>query len=46
MAKPIAATPVIKGKDADRIAREIKSGTPNTPARERTIREADLVYAL
>jgi len=44
MAKPISATPVIKGKDADRIAHEIRHGTPNTPERVRMIREADAIY--
>ena len=45
MAKPISATPVIKGKDAERIAHEIRHGTPNTPERVRMIREADSIYA-
>ena len=44
MAKPITTTPTIKGKDAERIAQEIRRGTPNTPARERMIRESDCVY--
>jgi hypothetical protein len=44
MAKPITTTPTIKGMDAVRIVREIQRGTPNTPARERMIRESDNVY--
>jgi hypothetical protein len=45
MAKPITATPVIKGRDAERIAHEIERGTPNTPTRIKMIREADCIYA-
>lgn len=34
----------IKGKDAERILKEIKEGTPNTPKRVETIRRAEEVY--
>lgn len=45
MAKPISATPVIKGKDAERIVREMERGTPDTPLRVRLIERADELYA-
>jgi hypothetical protein len=44
MAKPIRATPVVKGKAADRIVKEMRHGTPNTVQRVETIRRADSVY--
>ncbi|MCH7875454.1 MAG: hypothetical protein IH965_09185 [Gemmatimonadetes bacterium] len=44
MAKPISATPVVKGKAARRILDEMRNGTPNTPKRVETIRRADEVY--
>ena len=44
MAKPIKATPVVKGKDAVRILEEMRHGTPGTPQRVETIRRADRVY--
>lgn len=44
MAKPITATPTIKGRAAEIIRREIEHGTPNTPERVQWIREADEVY--
>lgn len=44
MAKPITATPTIKGEDAVRILREISTGTPDTPARVEWFREADEVF--
>lgn len=44
MAKPIAATPVVKGRDAVRILEEMRNGTPNTPKRVETIRRADKVF--
>jgi len=45
MAKLIKATPVVKGKDASRIVRELQEGTPDTPKRIETIRRADEVFA-
>ena len=45
MAKPIKATPVVKGKAAARIQKEMRSGTPNTAHRVATIQRADAVYA-
>ena len=45
MAKPIRATPVVKGKAAVRIQNEMRSGTPTTPQRVATIRRADAVYS-
>ncbi len=44
MTKPIKATPVVKGKSADRIVREMQRGTPNTAQRIETIQRADRVY--
>ena len=44
MAKPINATPVIRGNAAERILEEMRHGTPNTPKRVETIRRADEVY--
>jgi hypothetical protein len=44
MAKPITATPPVKGKAAKVILHEIKHGTPNTEKRIETIRRADEVY--
>ena len=44
MAKPISSTPPVKGRDAERIQREMRLGTPDTPQRVQTIREADAIY--
>lgn len=44
MAKPIVATPTIRGKAADRIRQEIQHGTKNTPDRVAFIRKSDEVY--
>jgi hypothetical protein len=44
MAKRIAATPVIKGKDAERIVKEIRDGTPRTKQREETLARAKSVF--
>lgn len=44
MAKPITATPPVKGKAAENIQREILRGTPDTTERRETIRRADEVY--
>jgi len=44
MAKPIPATPVVRGGDAERIAKEIRDGTPITRERSETLRRADEVY--
>jgi hypothetical protein len=44
MAKPITATPPVRGEAARIIQREIARGTPDTPARQATIRRADEVY--
>ncbi|MEX1258398.1 MAG: hypothetical protein WEG36_12335 [Gemmatimonadota bacterium] len=44
MAKAIKATPVVKGKAAVRIQKEMRSGTPNTARRVTTIQRADAVY--
>ena len=44
MAKPIKGTPVVRGKDAARILKEMHEGTPDTPKRVETIRRADKVY--
>jgi len=44
MAKPIKATPVIKGKDAQRIVKEIREGTPRTKQREETLARAKNVF--
>ncbi len=40
MAKPIKATPVIKGRDAARIVRELREGTPPTEKRAATLKRA------
>ena len=45
MAKPIRATPVVKGKAADRIIQEMRNGTPNTAKRIETITRADRIYS-
>ena len=45
MAKPITATPPVRGEAAKQILLEIKNGTPNTPKRTETIRRADEVFA-
>ncbi len=37
-------TDIVTGKDAERLLYEIVHGTPNTPKRIRTIREADRLY--
>jgi hypothetical protein len=44
VAKPITATPPVKGKAAENIQREILRGTPDTTERRETIRRADEVY--
>ena len=44
MAKPITATPVVTGKDAEIIRREIREGTPNTPERVQWMRESVNLY--
>lgn len=44
MAKPIKETPVVRGKDARRILKEMRYGTPDTLKRVETIRRADSVY--
>jgi len=44
VAKPITATPPVKGKAAKIIQREILRGTPDTTERRETIRRADEVY--
>ena len=44
MAKPIKATPPVKGAAARRIQEEIRRGTPNTQQRVETIRRADAVF--
>lgn len=44
MAKPIPATPVVKGRDAERIAKEIRDGTPASKERSDRLRRADEVY--
>ena len=44
MAKPIRATPVVKGKDAERIAREIREGTLRTHKREKTLSRAKKIF--
>jgi hypothetical protein len=44
MAKPIAATPVVTGTAAEKIFREIRSGTPDTPTRVEWTRDADDIY--
>lgn len=44
MAKPISATPLVTGKDAELIMHEIEHGTPDTPKRIATLRRADEVY--
>lgn len=45
MAKPIKPTPTVKGRAAERILKEMRQGTPNTPKRIETIRRADQVYS-
>jgi hypothetical protein len=45
MAKSIKATPVVKGRAAERIRSEMRHGTPDTPARIQTIKRADLVFS-
>jgi hypothetical protein len=44
MAKPIPATPIVKGRDAERIAKEIREGTPSTAQRSERLRQADETY--
>ena len=44
MAKPIPATPVVKGNDAQRIVKELREGTPKTPQRTERLRKADETY--
>jgi hypothetical protein len=44
MAKPITPTPVIKGKAAKRIMKEVREGTPRTPEREATLQRAKQVF--
>jgi len=44
MAKPISPTPPVTGRDAERIQREIIRGTPDTPQRVQTIRDADAIF--
>ncbi|MFG0253043.1 MAG: hypothetical protein ACF8NJ_09245 [Phycisphaerales bacterium JB038] len=44
MAKPIKPTPPVRGKDASKIRKEMREGTPNTEKRVTTIRRADEVY--
>lgn len=44
MAKPIPATPVVRGPDADKIVQEIRQGTPKTPERTKRLQNADEVY--
>jgi hypothetical protein len=44
MAKPIQATPIIYGKDAEKILDEIKNGTPDTLQRIEFIRRADELF--
>lgn len=44
MAKPITATPPVKGNAALRIQNEVRHGTPDTPERVATIRRADEVF--
>lgn len=36
---------VIRGIDAEAIAKEIRDGTPNTPERVAMLRKADRIYA-
>jgi len=45
MAKPIKATPIIKGRDADRILKEIREGTPRTQQRAETLARAKRVFS-
>ena len=40
MAKPITVSPVLRGKDAENLRREILEGTPMTPERKETFRMA------
>jgi hypothetical protein len=44
MAKPIPATPVVRGEDAKRIVKEIREGTAQTPERLQKLRQADEVF--
>ena len=44
MAKPISATPIIRGKDAEIILAEIINGTPDTPERIELMKRADELY--
>lgn len=44
MAKPMSPTPIITGKAARRIQREIVEGTPNTRKRIATIKRAVEVF--
>lgn len=44
MAKPIRGTPPVKGRDAVRIIKEIREGTPRTPNREETLQRAARVF--
>jgi hypothetical protein len=44
MAKPISATPVVKGKDAELIQRELVRGTPDTPQRVQWMRDSDNLF--
>jgi len=45
MAKPIAATPTVRGQDARQIVEEMINGSPNTPERRETIERSDRTYA-
>lgn len=44
MAKPIPATPVVRGEDAKRIVKELRDGTAQTPQRVQRLRHADEVF--
>ena len=44
MAKPITATPEVKGEAALKIWREMRDGTPNTPKRDEFLKRADETF--
>lgn len=45
MAKPIAATPALTGRDAEAVRRELEQGTRMTPARRQVLEEAKANFA-
>jgi hypothetical protein len=44
MARPIEASPVVTGEDAEKILKEIREGTPLTPERIELFKRADEIF--